>query len=638
MDILKELNPQQQEAVQTVNVPLLISAGAGSGKTRVITYKIIYLIKELKITPYHILGVTFTNKAADEMYRRVSHLLHQKKINLWISTFHSLCSYILKKEWKSPFIIIDENDKKSIIKEKVVQKDLDLDIYVPSVISSLISKLKNNKISSENKRSDFVPEEYNAFFEIYGEYEEYKQNNQYFDFDDLLINTLRLFYLNKSILDIYKNRFQHILVDEFQDTNDLQYELIYLLGFEKKNITIVGDPDQSIYSWRGASVYNFQRFKQDFKDYKIIKLEQNYRSTNNILKAASSLITHNTSYDQKNLWSDKKEGEKIKIFSGSFIEDESNFIVNTIMELKEKSCPYREIAIFCRTNYYYENLEFALREKNIPYKIIGGVKFFERLEIKNLMAYFKFLINFKDEISLLKIINIPNRGLGRQTIEKLKILALQRKTSLFTLLQEIDQYDILENKRRIIKDFVHLIQKLSKQKEKMSIVDFSKYLIKQIHYGDYLEKFPEFEVRMNNVDEFLKDINEFYNKYKQVTLQDYIDKISLISEIDKLDESEDKVNIITIHNAKGLEFPVVFIIGLHEGMFPHYKVLQSQHVDRDMEEERRLFYVGITRTKELLYLTYCQTQRLLYQSKVKVTRGSLFLSEIPEKYKKYLME
>ncbi|MDD5065479.1 MAG: UvrD-helicase domain-containing protein, partial [bacterium] len=417
--MLNELNEQQKEAVKAFDTPLLISAGAGSGKTRVITYKIAHIIREHGVPSYRILGMTFTNKAADVMKKRLTDILGTGRLDLWLGTFHSLCSRILKTEMEKPFIIIDENDKKGIVREIIREMDLDKEVYEPYTIATTISKLKNNRIPPHHHGSKAVTEEVEQVFRIYKKYEVYKEKAVYFDFDDLLIKTIRLLQTDAQVLGKYRDQFQYILVDEFQDTNDIQYELIYLLGHGHTNITAVGDPDQSIYSWRGANVHNFKKFTQDFQGCRTIKLEQNYRSPNIILKAATCVISHNSSYDNKKLWSRKGEGEKLKYFSGHFIDEESCFIREKIRELVRKGYAYKDIAVFCRTNYYYENLEFSLREENIPYRIIGGMKFFDRLEVRNVIAYLKFINNPRDDLSLLRIINIPNRGIGNKSLEKI---------------------------------------------------------------------------------------------------------------------------------------------------------------------------------------------------------------------------
>lgn len=636
MDFLKKLNKEQLKAVETFDVPLLISAGAGSGKTRVITYKIAYLIHKLNISPDYILGLAFTNKASQEMKKRIRQFLHNKKLNLWINTFHSMCTIILRKELRSNFIIIDENDKKGILREIVKELNLDKDIYNINLINNTISRFKTLKIPYTNPNyTDDVTETLKDIFNIYKQYEELKKKQNYFDFDDLLIKTIQLFYQNKHILEKYRKKFQYILVDEFQDTNEFQYNLIYLLGYDKKNITIVGDPDQSIYSWRGACIDNFKNFLKDFKNCRTIKLEQNYRSTNNILKAAASVIQVNSSYDNKILWSKKKKGKKVQIFTCPTIEDESDFLVHKIKELRKDGYKFKDIAFFCRTNYYYQNLEFALRTYNIPYKIIGGLKFFEKYEIKNLLAYLKFLNNPKDTVSLLRIINCPSRGIGKMTVDRLKQISLQENKDLYYVLVNYERFNIKKNNALL--NFISLINDFQLMKKKRDLNGLASGIIKRINYIEYLKKFPEYEIRLNNVDEFLNDIKDFVKLNKELILKDYINKVSLLSDIDEIDEfkeNEEYVHIITIHNAKGLEFKVVFIIGMQEGMFPHYKVLQSKDSNNSMEEERRLFYVGLTRAEEEVYLTNPQYYRFF--GKEKVTYTSRFISEINPEYVEYI--
>lgn len=626
MDFLKNLNKEQLKAVKTVDTPLLISAGAGSGKTRVITYKIAYLIHKLKLPPYSILGLTFTNKAADEMKRRIANFKNNKE-NLWISTFHSLCTRILRKELNSNFIIIDQGDKNSILKKIIKENNLDKDVYNTKMLGSAISRFKNNRIDYKNNDGDLTDIMKNVF-NIYRKYEKLKGTQHYFDFDDLLIETIKLFYKDKNILEKYRKRFQYILVDEFQDTNQSQYELVYLLGYDKKNITIVGDPDQSIYSWRGASIENFNRFKKDFKKYRIIKLEQNYRSANNILQAAASMIKHNSSYDNKVLWSKRKKGSKIKVLSCISIHDESDFIINQIKKFNKEGAKYKDIAVFCRTNYYYQNLEFKLQENNVPYKIIGGLKFFEKYEIKILLAYLKFLHNKDDIISLMKIINCPTRGIGKSTIDKINETANRERKSNWEILCNIENYGFKKNDN--IKNFVSLIKDLQNIKKERDLLSLCALLVNKIEFREYLERFPEFEIRVNNVDELLNDVKTFIKDDRDLKLEDYINRISLLSEIDDFHSEEDFIHIITIHNAKGLEFKNVFIIGLQEGMFPHYKVLEDVDSDIKLEEERRLFYVGLTRAKDIIYLIHPQTYNFFGNNRI--TDASRFLSEIDKEY------
>lgn len=632
-----ELNEMQEEAVRTFDTPLLVSAGAGSGKTRVITCKIASLIRDRNIPPGRILGVTFTNKAAEEMTARIRVLLEESLPGLWLGTFHSFCSRLLKIETEEPFIIIDENDKKSVLMEIIRDLSLDPEIYGPYAVSSIISRLKNRLIPPDRREAFLESEELKGIFTLYGAYEDYKKKCSYYDFDDLLINALRLLGNRRETLEKYREKFSCILADEFQDTNTLQYELIRFLGHGKSSITVVGDPDQSIYSWRGADPSNFQRFLRDFPGCRVIKLEQNYRSHNIILEAATSVIRHNSSYDGKKLWSAKDGGERIKVFSAPFISDESAFVAEHIRELAGNGRAFRDMAVFCRTNYYYENLEFALREAQIPYRIIGGVKFFDRLEIRNIIAYLKFLNNFNDDLSLIRILNTPGRGIGARSVEKLKQSARKEQKPLVRILDRAGKAIFTKARQKTIKEFIALMKELAGEQKGRRPDAFLELLLDRIGYDAYLEKFPESDLRRNNVRELVRDAAAFGARFPKAATADYLDRISLFSEIDALDEKEDRVNIITIHNAKGLEFPVVFMIGLFNGQFPHYRVLTGEDPARGIEEERRLFYVGLTRARELIYLTGCQTQTGYDGRSARVTRPSQFLSEIPEKYIEYLV-
>ncbi len=594
---MNNLNKEQLLAVEHYTGPLLIVAGAGSGKTRVITYRIANLIREYKINPYNILAVTFTNKAALEMKLRVQKILGLNGFNLWVRTFHSLCATILRIEadtlkFDRNFTIIDDNDKIGIIKDVMKEIGIDKENFPPDIVSQFISAKKNRMNFEGDANMDIMKK-------IMVGYNNYKSKYLLFDFDDLILEVINIFENNSYIVDKYRSKFKFILVDEFQDTNFNQYKLLYLLGREHRNINVVGDEDQAIYSWRGGDIENFFRFRNDFKGTKIIKLEQNYRSTKNILKVANFIISQNRHRDKKLLWTNNPAGSEIIIenfFSGY---EEAEFITDTIKEyIISGKYKYRDIAVFMRTNYYTSNFDIIFNENNIPYKVFGGTKLFDKKEIKDIIAYLRFFNNPKDIYSFFRIINTPNRGIGLVAVNKIKSFMAKNNLSI---------YDVPEHFKtnKNIKIFYNVLNDIRKRKDKLGLSDFVKYIIKQIGYKEYLNKYDNAKIRKNNIRILEDDVKKYEKEEENANLTNYIERISLMTNIDEYEKNKNYVSVMTLHNAKGLEFKVVFMVGLVEGVFPHIKVLREAENKPDkIEEERRLFYVGVTRAKEELILTY----------------------------------
>ncbi len=631
MNIEKDLNPQQKEAVLHKDGPILVTAGAGSGKTRVITYRIAYLIAHHNIQPWNILGVTFTNKAAEEMRNRVSQLVGRTINEILIRTFHSVCVKILRIEapyinLPSNFTIVDEVDKKTILKNIINELEFDRDVYNPVQIGEIISKWKSYEFNPEIEvKSEF---ERNVF-EIYKNYENYKKRVGGLDFDDLLLKTVELFKKEKDILKKYQNRWKYILVDEFQDTNHIQYEFMKLLSENHRNVCAVGDEDQSIYSWRGATVENIFKFQHDFPETKIVKLEQNYRSTQTILNVASILISHNIKRSDKKLWCTKGKGEPVKIYKFDSSHNEAEFVAREILNLVHtENYQYKNIAVFYRTNYLSRSFEMALKGYHIPYIIIGGVRFFERKEVKDILAYLKFIANQNDEISLLRIINTPSRGIGVTTLNYLKDYSLEKQIPLYKVLHKVDEIsEIKSNIKKNIKSFIQTIEHLKNVRKRL-LSDFVKYVIEEIKYIQYLEKFSpeEFDARTGNISELIQHIKEIEKINPDLTLEEYLEAVSLQTSIDEWDSEQNNVSLMTLHNAKGLEFDVVFIVGMQDGVFPHYKNINESLYE--LEEERRLFYVGITRAKEKLYITY-PVYRYVFGQEIFADK-SRFIDELPK--------
>ena len=617
MDILENLNDNQKEAVLHINGPLLVLAGAGSGKTKVLTTRIAYLIQE-GISPLNILAITFTNKAAMEMKGRIYKLIGYTARDMQISTFHSFGLRIVKENYEylgysKNFVVIDSDDSLTVVKKILKDKNIDPNKFNHRAIRSKISTLKN-----ELKTPDIYKREVSDVFEevvldVYLKYQSILQENNSLDFDDLLILPIKLFKEKPDILEYYQEKFKYILIDEYQDTNEAQYKLTKLLAKKYQNICAVGDVDQAIYGFRGANYKNILNFERDYKNTKIINLEENYRSTKTILKAANSVIRNNKNRKVKNLFSNLEEGEKINYYRASDYQDEVQFVVQKIKELA-KSNNYSDIVILYRTNAQSRMFEDGLVKANIPYKIIGGINFYGRLEIKNLLAYLRLIHNSQDNVSLERIINVPKRGIGEKTISKLASIADLKQISL---------YEAIDSGKELI--FKNIIEELKAKKDTMPLVEFIDLVLDKsgIRKEYESEKSLDADIRLENLEEFKSVAKTFEDEYGVVSLEDFLLNISLVSDNTEIKEEKNAVSLMTIHAVKGLEFPYVFLVGMEENLFPHANSLYSEE---ELEEERRLCYVAITRCKKKMFITNARI-RLLYGTN-QVNPISRFIKEI----------
>jgi len=624
VELLKGLNPQQREAVTYFDSPLLILAGAGSGKTRVITYKIAYMVKELKVNPERILAVTFTNKAAREMKERVESLIGQKA-PVFVSTFHSFCVRLLRAHSKrvgySPnFLILDTDDKRRLLREVIRDLNLDPERYSPSAIASVISNIKNGLYSEES-----MSVYYDRIKDVFKAYNKRLRENNALDFDDLLIYGKELLKI-PELQRRYSNYFAYVLVDEYQDTNNLQYEIVRALSKEKGNICVVGDEDQCIYTWRGANIENILSFERDFPNAKIIKLERNYRCTKTILAAANAVIKNNRLRKGKVLFTDNPKGEPIRIFSAETDTEEAKFVALTIKQLIKKGRKPSDIAVFYRTNSQSRVLEDALRREGISYQIVGGVKFYERKEIKDVIAYLRSSLFETDTISLFRILNTPRRGLGTAVERELRAILQSEKSNIRAL--ELLKERVSEKQKKAVSDLLLTLENIKEKIYTLPPYDLIKFIVVATGYEEFLKKeHPEdWESRMENIRELGNTLQEFAEREKltgEELYLEFLSAITLSSDQDELKEGE-KVTLMTVHASKGLEFPIVFITGLEEGLFPHVRSLDTTE---EVEEERRLFYVAITRAMELLILSRAKKRRVF--GSLKDTKESRFLSEIP---------
>ena len=633
IEILKGLNNKQYEAVVNTEGPCLVIAGAGSGKTKVLTHKIAYLIQEKQIHPWEILAITFTNKAANEMKERIGNLISDAVKDMWVGTFHSICVRILRRfidriGFDTSFIIFDTSDQRTLI--KTCMKDLNIDdkLFNDRSVLSEISNAKNEMLEPEQYtfkvKGDFRKEKIS---DIYTLYQKRLKENNAIDFDDIINYTIKILMENPDILEYYANKFKYVLVDEYQDTNKAQFTLVTMLASKYGNITVVGDNDQGIYSFRGADISNILNFERDFPGTKIIKLEQNYRCTGNILKAANSVIKNNEEKYKKSLWTENEVGNLPKLYVADNEYDEASYIVSQIEHLKrEEYYKYSDFAILYRMNTQSRAIEDIFRRENVPYKIIGGLKFYERKEIKDIIAYLRLIQNPSDNLSLKRIINEPKRGIGKTSLEKIEKIAEENNTSMYEIIKEAEQYGL----NRVYlnsREFINLIEELRQNKEQMTIEEIIKATLKKSGYTKALqqENNIEAENRIENLEEFLTVAIEFQEEEVENNLSEFLEGITLSSDIDNMEESEESVVLMTLHSAKGLEFPVVFLVGMEEGIFPGYKSISEQ---KELEEERRLCYVGITRAKNQLYLT-CSKQRTIFGSTT-CNPISRFVKEIPQ--------
>jgi len=624
-DILADLTEPQRQAVTHVDGPLLVIAGAGSGKTRVITRRVAHLVAQ-GISPYNILAITFTNKAADEMKERVAKLCEHKGI--WISTFHSMCARILRRHaqrlgYTENFTIYDEDDKRSCIKGAMIQLEIDTTQWKPPIIAAMISNEKNALRSPQSlaKRARSYDQQVAA--KVYRKYETMMKAQNAMDFDDLLVKLWQLFRDCPDVLEEYRKRFRYILIDEYQDTNNAQYAIAHQLASGHKNICATGDPDQAIYGWRGANIQNILDFEEHFPGAKVVRLEQNYRSTKNILHAAHEVIKNNKLRKEKTLWTENPQGARIRVFQCEDEHQEAQEIGAEIASLLCNGTKPRDVAVFYRTNAQSRNIEQALLSRRIPYTIVGGLEFFERREIKDVLAYLRVCANPADEVSLERIINVPARALGPGAVLQLKQYAFSKGVPLGVALDDLSGLTTLAPKAAAsVTALAQLFREL-RQMPVRPVVELAKQVVERTGYLNLLKKNEE-DARVENVEEFVNAAADYDAAHADGNLQGFLDEVALIADIDKWDDKTNAVSLMTLHSAKGLEFPAVFIAGVEEGLLPHR---QSLDTDEEIEEERRLCYVGITRAKRDLTLTHTYS-RARYGS-VETSEPSRFLFEMP---------
>ena len=632
-DLINCLNNMQKEAVLATDGPCLVIAGAGSGKTKVLTHKIAYLMAEKYIKPWNILAITFTNKAANEMKERVQNLVGEAANDMWIGTFHSICVRILRKfidriGFDNSFIIFDTSDQKTVVKECLKELKIDDKLFTDKSVLFEISNAKNEMLEPKAYALKYSGEfRKETIAKIYDLYQRKLKENNAIDFDDIINFTIKILMENEDILEMYTEKFKYVLVDEYQDTNKAQFTLVSLLASKYGNITVVGDNDQGIYSFRGADITNILNFEKDFPGTKIIKLEQNYRCTGNILKAANAVIKHNAVKYDKKLWTENDEGHIPSIFSGEDEYDEASYIVSQINHLKtEEYYKYSDFSVLYRMNSQSRAIEDILRRENIPYKIIGGLKFYERKEIKDIIAYLRLIFNSADNLSLKRIINEPKRGIGKTSLDAIQETADNNGISMYEVIKNAEQYGL--NRVYVnTREFVEQIEGLKAKKDEIKISDLIKETLNKTGYTKALEleNTIEAESRIQNLNEFLTVAIEFEDEFAENGLAEFLEGITLTTDLDNSDASEDSVTLMTLHSAKGLEFPVVFLVGMEEGIFPGYKSIGEE---KELEEERRLFYVGITRAKEYLHLT-CARRRTIFGS-TSYNQVSRFVKEIPK--------
>ncbi len=639
MSIYDTLNEQQKEAVLHTEGPLLILAGAGSGKTRVLTHRIAYLIEEKGVNPWNILAITFTNKAAGEMRERVDNLVGFGSESIWVSTFHSMCVRILRRHidllgFDTNFTIYDTDDQKTLMKDICKLLQIDTKIFRERSLLAAISQAKNEMVTPEEFRiqaqGDFSRQKIAT---VYEEYEKQMRANNALDFDDLLVKAVQLFQTQADVLDYYQERFRYIMVDEYQDTNTVQFELVRLLSAKYRNLCVVGDDDQSIYKFRGANIRNILDFEQVFPDAKVIKLEQNYRSTSNILNAANAVIRHNHGRKDKTLWTDNGEGDKINVRQFDTAFDEAEYIVGDIRERVESGkAAYNDHAILYRTNAQSRMFEEKFVTANIPYKIVGGINFYARREIKDLLAYLKTIDNGRDDLAVRRIINVPKRGIGLTSINRVQEYASGREIGFYEALRAVDLIPNIGRGASKLESFVALIEHFKTDAKELTISELMQEILEETGYIESLkeEGSEEAESRIENIDELISKITAYEetceDRDEPATLNGFLEEVALVADIDSLDESNDYVVLMTLHSAKGLEFPHVYLAGMEDGIFPSYMTITADDPE-EVEEERRLCYVGITRAEEELTLT-CARRRMI-RGETQYNKMSRFLKEIP---------
>ena len=635
MSIYDTLNKEQKQAVETVSGPLLLLAGAGSGKTRVLTHRIAYLIDEMGVNPWNILAITFTNKAAGEMRERVDNLVGFGADQIWVSTFHSACMRILRRYidrlgFDNGFTIYDTDDQKVVVKGICKRLNIDTKTYKERSFLAAISSAKDKLIGVReyelNAAGDYSK---SVYARVYREYQETLQKNNALDFDDIIVKTVELLRSCPEVLDSYQERFRYIMVDEYQDTNIAQFELVKLLADKYRNLCVVGDDDQSIYRFRGANIRNILDFETYFPEAKVIKLEQNYRSTQSILDAANAVISNNVGRKDKALWTDRGAGSRIHLRQFDNAYEEAEYIADDVArKVSREGAQYKDCAVLYRTNAQARLLEERMIMEGIPYNVVGGVNFYSRMEIKDILAYLKTIDNGRDEVAVRRIINIPRRGIGPATLDKLEDYAQLHDISLYEAMRQADDIMSLGKTSAKIRPFVYLIESLRKELKELTVAELIKEIVERIGYDDYLQDYDDegSEDRMENVDELITKAVNYQDAHEEPNLTEFLEEVALIAEIDNVDGSDDRVLLMTLHSAKGLEFPNVYLAGMEDGLFPSFMTIASDDPE-DVEEERRLAYVGITRAMNDLTLTY---------ARMRMTRGetqynpiSRFVREIP---------
>jgi len=633
-DYLSELNDKQREAVLATEGPLLIVAGAGSGKTRVLIYRMIHLVQGRGISPSRILGVTFTNRAAEEMKSRIRKSLGEIAARIWIATFHSTCAQILRQEihhlgYSRSFVIYDEDDSLSLIKRVVKDKGLDEKMYPAKWLRSRIEWIKRDLVELGEQFNHQYGQAAEGIKQVYQEYQTRLKIYNALDFNDLLLLTVNLFEREPGVLEKFQDRFRYIMVDEYQDTNYIQYLLVRLLAKKYGNVCVVGDEDQSIYMWRGANIENILNFESDFPNAKVIKMEQNYRSTKRIIETASVLISHNQKRLAKTLWTDNPEGEQIRLVECLDDRQEAERAVETMLRLKSEGYKYRDFSVFYRVNAQSRPVEDALRGREIPYQVFGGLKFYDRKEVKDLLAYLRLLINPDDTVALLRVINTPARGIGQSTIEQLNRLAETRGESMFKAVPDAaGSSQFPERARKALRNFHELISQTRKfWKDENLLSELVEFTMDKSGYEQELlsEATVESEARLENLEELVTAVAEYESNVPEPSLEGFLERTALFNDIDRFSE-QGLVSLMTLHTAKGLEFPVVMVLGLEEGLLPHVRSLAEGEEDA-LEEERRLFYVGMTRAKQRLYLYYAR--RRMLRGIPAVSSPSRFIEELP---------
>ena len=632
-DLIEGLNDRQKEAVMTTEGPCLVIAGAGSGKTKVLTHKIAYLISEKYVKPWNIIAITFTNKAANEMKERISNIIGDAANDLWMGTFHSICVKILRKYidrigFEHSFLIFDTSDQKTLIKECLKELKIDDKLFTDRAVMSEISNGKNEMLEPKAYQTKYAGDYRKEIIgKIYELYQQRLKENNALDFDDIINYAIKVLTENPDVLEYYTEKFKYVLVDEYQDTNKAQFMLVSIFASKYGNITVVGDNDQGIYSFRGADITNILNFEKDFPGTKIIKLEQNYRCTGNILKAANAVIKRNENKYDKKLWTNNDDGDLPTIYQAEDEYGEATYIVNQISHLKtQEYYKYSDFVILYRMNSQSRAIEDILRREDIPYKIVGGLKFYERKEIKDIIAYLRLIYNTSDNLSLKRIINEPKRGIGKTSLDNIQEIAENSGTSMYEVIKRAEDYGLNRIKANSI-DFINLIEELRAKMEELTISELIKETLNKSGYTKALEleNTVEAESRIQNLEEFLTVAIEFEEEFADNNLGEFLENITLSSDIDNVEDAENSVTLMTLHSAKGLEFPTVFLVGLEEGIFPGYKSIGEEN---ELQEERRLFYVGITRAKEHLFLT-CAKRRTIFGS-TSYNAISRFVKEIPK--------